>query len=124
MFPEYTGSPFIFRQKSFGSSMTHYYSVTGLVINTGIWTVVLLLIRRSILNLIERSGNNKGFKSIHRGMVGFLILFTTLNIGIGYIMLGNGFQEGLNYWYFNLDQEAKEWGVDCEGRIGVFLYPK
>jgi hypothetical protein len=124
MFPEYTGSPFVFRQKSLGSSMTHYYSVFGLIINTAIWTIILLLLRQAVLNLIEKTGNNKRFKNIYRGIAAALILFTTLNIGIDYITLGRGFGKGLNYWYFDLDKEAKDWGVNCKGKWGMFLIPK
>jgi hypothetical protein len=124
MFPEYTGSPFIFRQKSLGSSMTHYYSISGLVLNTAIWSVILLLFSQALLKLIEKTGNGKKFKRIYKGLVGVLILFTTLHIGIAYIMLGRGFNRDLNYWFFDLDNNAKNWNVECKGRWGMFLIPK
>jgi hypothetical protein len=124
MFPEYTGSPFIFRQKSLGSSMTHYYSVWGLIGNIAIWTGVLLLIRLAILQLIERTRNNKMFNGIYKVIVGVLIVFTTLNVAINYIILGSGFGENSNYWYFDLDNNAKDWGVECKGKWGVFLIPE
>jgi hypothetical protein len=124
MFPEYTGSPFIFRQKSLGSSMTHYYSVSGLIVDVAIWASVLLAIRFTILQLIERTRNNKTLNNILKGIVGMLIVFTTLNIVINYMMLGRGFDEDSNYWYFDLDNNAKNWGVQCQGKWGMFLIPK
>lgn len=110
MFSEYYGSPFIFRQKSLGSSLTYYYSVSGLIANVAVWSVVILAFRAIILKLIQRSGNNKRFRNIYRGMTGILIVWTTLNVVIDYITLGSGFKEGLNYWYMDLDKEAKDWG--------------
>jgi hypothetical protein len=119
MFPEYYGSPFIFRLKSLGSSMTYYYSVSGLIVNVAVWSVVVLALRAVILKLIQRSGNNKSFRNIYRGIVGILIVWTTLNVGIDYVTLGPGFKEGLNYWYMDFDKEAKDWGMDCEGKLGI-----
>ena len=49
-----------------------------------------------------------------------MIAFTTLNIGIDSVMLGRGFKEGLNYWYWNTDKEAKDWGMTCKGKIITF----
>ena len=124
MFPEYTGSPFVFRQKSLGSSMTYYYSISGLVINTALWTVLLMLLRRAVLNAIGRIGSCSSLTGAYKVVVVALILFTTLNIWVGYITLGRGFGEALNYWYFDLAREAHAWGADCEGRWGVFLILK
>lgn len=56
----------------------------------------------------------------YRVVIGVLIVWTTLNIFIDYMMLGWGFKEGLNYWYMDLDKEAKLWGMDCEGKWGMF----
>lgn len=120
MFPEYYGSPFIFKQKSLGSSMTYYYSVSGLVLNICVWSIAMLLVRIVILKTIERRGSNKSYINIYRGIVGILIVFTTINVAIDYIMLGRGFEKGLNYWYMDLDKEANDWEVDCEGEWGMF----
>ena len=120
MFPEYYGSPFIFKQKSLGSSLTYYFSISGLLGNIVIWTIIVLFLRAGITKLIQRSENNKGLRNTYRGVIGILIVWTTLNIFIDYMMLGRGFKEGLNYWYMDLDKEAKEWGMDCEGKWGMF----
>ena len=124
MFPEYTGSPFVFRQKSLGSSMTYYYSVSGLVVNVAVWTAILLLIRLAILQMIQGTKNYRSFNRICKGIFGVLIVFTTLNVAITYIMLGRGFDENSNYWYFDLDNDAKDWGVECKGKWGMFLILK
>ena len=52
---------------------------------------------------------------IYQGVVGALILFTTMNIAMDSVMMGRGFKKGLNYWYMDLDKEAKDWGMECEG---------
>jgi hypothetical protein len=38
---------------------------------------------------------------------------------IDYVTLGPGFKEVLNYWYMDFDKEAKDWGMDCEGKLGI-----
>jgi hypothetical protein len=120
MYPEYFGSPFIFTRKSLGSSMTYYYSISGLILNIAIWSLVILFLRVAILKLIHRTGDNKSLKKIYRGIVVVLIAFTTLSVATSYIMLGHGFEEGFNYWYMDLDKEAERWGVNCEGKWEMF----
>lgn len=120
MFPEYYGSPFVFKKKSLGSSMEYFYSISGLLLNIAIWSVLITLIRFAILKLIKRTGENRIVKIIYKGVVLFLIGFTTLNIAIDSVMTGRGFEEGFNYWYMDLDKEAKDWGMKCEGEWIIF----
>ena len=115
MFPIYYGSPFIFMQKSLGSSMEYYYSILGLLLNTLTWSLILVVIRFGIGKLIDKVSNKKFIITIYKLGVGILILFSSLNIWIGYMGIGNGFKEGLNYWYWNFDKEASNWGMKCEG---------
>lgn len=35
-------------------------------------------------------------------------------------MIGRGFNKYTNYWYWNVDKEARKWGVTCEKKI-IFL---
>jgi hypothetical protein len=49
-----------------------------------------------------------------------MIGFTTVNVLFDFLMLGSGFEEGRNYWYMNMDKEAKDWGMDCEGEWSIF----
>ncbi len=116
MFPEYYGSPFVFKQKSLGSSMEYFYSIFGLILNTAIWSVLIILIRLVILKLIKKTGENKIFKTIYIVIVIGLIGFTTLNIAADSVMMGSGFKEGRNYWHMDLDKEAKNWGMECFGQ--------
>ena len=117
MFPLYYGNPFIFKEKSLGSSMTYFFSVSGIVLNTLVWSVVVLLIRQGFRYLIKKSGGNRIFRGAYKTVIVLLIAFTTLNIVIEYQMMGIGFEEGRNYWYMDLNNEAEKWGMECEGEI-------
>jgi hypothetical protein len=44
-----------------------------------------------------------------------LIIFYGLNILISQVMIGRGFDKGLNYWYLDINKEAKDWGMTCSG---------
>ena len=120
MFPEYYGSPFVFKQESLASSMEYFYSISGLILNTAIWSILIVLIRYVILKLINKTGQNKIINIIYKGIVVVLIGFTTLNIAIDYVTIGSGFKKGMNYWYMDLDKEAKKWGMECEGEWVMF----
>ena len=50
----------------------------------------------------------------------FLIVFSTLSIALETLTLSSGFGENLNYWYWNFDNEAKNWGMTCKGEI-IFI---
>lgn len=120
MFPIYYGSPFVFKEKSLGSSMQYFYSIWGLVLNVAFWSILVLLSRWVINRVIEKTGNKKIIKIIYKGVAGLMIVFTTLNIAIDWVMLGGGFEKGFNYWYMDLDKEAKDWGMKCKGELIVF----
>src|SRR5690554_1694177 len=62
MTPEYFGSPFIFKQKSLGSSLTYFYSVSGLLLNIAIWCVPILLIRKLFLIIILKKDKGNSIK--------------------------------------------------------------
>jgi len=113
MFPTYYGSPFVFRRKSLGSSMEYFYSISGLIFNVLTWSAVLFFIDKSI----KRISKTKGVKFGYKAIVGFLIVFSTLNVAMDLVTIGHGFSENLNYWYWNIDKEATDWGVTCEGRM-------
>jgi hypothetical protein len=120
MFPIYYGCPFIFEEKSLGSSMEFYYSISGLLLNVATWSILLIFIRLAILKLIVKFGSNKMIQIIYKGIIVFLIVFTTLNILIDSVMIGHGFKKGLNYWYIDLNKEAKDWGMKCNGDLIIF----
>ena len=120
MFPEYYGSPFVFKQKSLGSSMTYFFSVSGIVMNVAVWSMLILLARKLILRLMERMADMKLVNNIYKGVVVVLIVFTTLNVVVDYVTLGSGFKKGRNYWYMDIDEESKRWGMSCKGKWMIF----
>jgi hypothetical protein len=120
MFPTYYGSPFVFKQESLGSSMEYFYSISGLAINILAWSFVLFCIDKAIQTLIVKISNPGLIRISYRIVIGLLIAFTTLNIAIDSVMIGRGFGKELNYWYWNMDKEAKAWGMTCNGEIITF----
>jgi hypothetical protein len=116
MFPKYYGSPFVFKRTSLGTSLEYFYSFFGLFANILVWSIFLVLVRLIILRIIK-IGPNKPFETFYKIIVGILVFFSTLNIVYAFITIGSGFKKGQNYWYFDLDNEAREWGVKCEGNI-------
>jgi hypothetical protein len=122
MFPIYYGSPFVFKEKSLGSSMEYFYSVSGLLLNVAVWSVIIALLRLVVLKILDLKSKNRTIIKIYKGIVVTLVVFSTLNIGISYIGIGQGFKKGLNYWYMELDKEAKDWGMKCEGEWKFWIY--
>ena len=120
MFPIYYGSPFIFKQKSLGSSMEYFYSISGLIVDVVVWTLFLFFIDRVIQSLIQKISTPNLISILYKAMIGLLIAFTTLNIAMDSVTIGRGFKEGLNYWYWDFDKEAKAWGVACESELIIF----
>ncbi|PXY44296.1 hypothetical protein [Flavobacterium hydrophilum] len=120
MFPDYYGSPFVFKQKSLGSSMEYFYSISGVLLNVVIWSLALFIIHAGVKNLIRKMSRPKWIRFSYNILIGFLIVFTTLNIWIDSVMIGRGFEEGQNYWYWNIDKEAQDWGMSCEGKVILF----
>jgi hypothetical protein len=117
MFPDYYGSPFVFKKKSLGSSMEYFYSISGLLLNLITWTVILSLINRMITRLISRLGKQMVARIFYAIIICVLFFFTSVKITVDRVMLGRGFDPQRNYWYWNMNKEAKEWGVDCKGKV-------
>jgi hypothetical protein len=121
MFPTYYGSPFIFKQQSLGSSMEYFYSVSGLIANIGFWSLIIYFVSAGIQRLIVKSRSAQIIKISYKVIVALMIAYTTLTIAVNYIMLGGGFREGRNYWYMDLNKEAKDWGMDCGGEWKILI---
>jgi len=116
MMPKYWGSPFVYKQESLGSSLERYYSVVGLILNVVLWSLLLFLIEQGIksLNLTEK------YAYPYKVIIILLIAFSSLNILFDYSLLANGFEENLNYWYWDIDNEAKVWDGKYEGEFTTF----
>jgi len=113
MMPTYWGSPFVYKQESLGSSLERYYSISGLLLNVVVWSFLLYYIDKGI----KRLNLNRSFKVLYKMIIALLILFTTLNIYVDCIMIGTGFEENLNYWYWDIDEVAKNWGGEYKGEL-------
>lgn len=116
MFPTYYASPFVFKQISIGSSMEYFYSISGLILNTLTWSVILFYIDKGI----KRINQTKKFNIVYKFVIGLLIVFSTLNVAINSVMIGRGFSENSNYWYWNMDKEAEDWGMTCKRELVTF----
>jgi hypothetical protein len=120
MFPTYYGSPFVFKQKSLGSSMEYFYSISGLALNILVWSSFLFFIEKVIQNIIGKLSIQKWLRVSYKIIIVLMIAFTTLNIVVDSIMIGRGFNNGLNYWYWDMEKEAKDWGMNCKGEVIIF----
>lgn len=116
MMPKYWGSPFVYKQESLGSSLERYYSVSGLILNVIVWSIFLFFINKGI----KRINETKIFQVIYKASVILLMIFTSLNISLDYSLMGIGFKKTLNYWYWDIDKEAKDWGGKYEGELTTF----
>lgn len=116
VFPTYYGSPFVFREKSLGSSMTYYYSASGLLLNVGVWSILLTALRYGFLKLMEATDYKKGFRIAQHLVVGMLLLLSMVSISFAYITFGRHYGKHFNYWHWDVDQKAKASGVKCEGK--------
>lgn len=121
MFPIFYGSPFVFKQTSLGSSMEYFYSVTGLLLNILVWSICLFIIDQVIQTIMEKLNRQKWVCTSYKIIIGLMIVFTTFNIVIDAGMIGRGFDNGLNYWYWDMDKEAKDWGMTCKGELITFI---
>lgn len=116
MFPSFYGSPFIYMRENLGSSMEYFYSISGLVLNTIVWSIPLFAIHYLIKNITERAANKKLAQVFYYSVVDTLVLFSFLNLYMAYITLGYGFNKNSTYWYWNMDQETADWGMKCNGK--------
>lgn len=114
MFPTYYGSPFVFKQKSLGSSMEYFYSVSGLILNVMVWGIPLFFIDKAVQRAFQKINRPKLINISYKTIIALLIAFTTINIATASVMTGRGFKQGRNYWHWDVDKEAKAWGMSCE----------
>lgn len=118
MFPKYYGSPFVYKQDSLASSLESFYSIFGLVLNIAIWSVSLYFIHLLIQKLLSKI-NIELVNYFYKSSIILLLCISTLMIYMSIGLKGNGFNKNTNYWYFDIDQEAKDWGMQCEGKLHI-----
>jgi hypothetical protein len=122
MFPIYYGSPFIFMKTSLACSLEHHFSILGLVANCMVWSFMLFFIDKTIQILIRKVSKPKLIRISYNIIIVLMLLFSTFHIAINAIFLGSGFEKDLNYWYWDVDKEAKYYKVTCKGEL--ILFPK
>jgi len=93
IFATYYGSPFIFKEKSMGSSMTYFYSISGLIVNISTWSVFLYLVNKGIEHFRSVTKIPAVFNNAFKFAVGFMVVLTTFNLAFDILMLGNGFEK-------------------------------
>ncbi len=121
-FPTYYGSPFVFKQSSLGSSMEYFFSITGILLNMVVWSVVLFVLRFGYQVVLELARYNVYLRISYYVVVAFLVVFTFLNLFMLTIEKGTGFGPDMNYWYWNVDKDSQDYGMECEGTWG-FITP-
>ena len=121
MFPTYYASPFVFMQKSLATSLEYYYSVSGLILNVLVWSFFLFLIHKGIQTIIKKLRKPKLMRLSYKIIIGLMIAFSSFHVVVGSMMTGRVFNKLTNYWYWNIDKEAKSWGVTCKGEVITFI---
>ena len=122
MFPDYFGSPLVFKRTSLASSMEYHYSILGLATNVLIWSILIIIFKTIYLRLTKYVSHSKIYKLINIMIVCVLLVFSTFIIFLETTMMGSGFDNHLNYWYFDLDGEAKKWNMDCTGQWTLWMH--
>lgn len=115
MLPTFYGSPFVHKQESLASSMEYYYSISGLILNILTWSITLFLFDVFIQLIIKKSNRKNLLTLPYKVLIILLSVCSTFYIATDWMMTGRGFDEGRNYWYWNIDKDAKTWGVTCKG---------
>jgi hypothetical protein len=115
-FPTLYGSPFVFKKTSLGSSMEYFFSLTGVLLNVAVWSVVLFLVRFGYQIVYELVRYNFYLRMLHHVVVVALLIFTVMNLFILSLEIGHGFDPDGNYWYWNVEKEIQDYGMQCTGR--------
>jgi len=120
IYPSFYGMPFIYKQKSLGSSMEIYYCISGLFMNVLMCFLLLLLIWKAFGRMIERNLDEAVGRRVSQFVARAVLFLSTLEIITAYLGIGNGFAPMLNYWYWDIDQFAKDSDIHYRAR-GYFF---
>ncbi|MBS9774624.1 MAG: hypothetical protein KGV59_05645 [Tenacibaculum sp.] len=100
--PKYWGNPIIYRKQG-ANSLEDYYSIYGLLANTVIWSVLLLLIDK----LIEKMKLSQ--KILYKVLVFIFLVFSSYFLVVNCTFISEGFEEDLNYWHWDINKEAEKY---------------
>lgn len=113
MFPEFYGTPFIYKSTSLATSITFDYYIIGIVANCIIWFLLFTLLRYLVLQIIIKS---KILTIIYKGVIVIMLLISALNFTY-FVFASAGSQYQL---YVNYEKDAKIWGMTCKGEFKFF----
>lgn len=120
-FPVFYGSPFVFKRTSLGSSMEYFYSISGLLLNVLVWGVCFWALDKWIQSLISKLAAKSWGHVFYKILIVFTAVFSALHILLNTVMVGSSFSQNTTYWYWNMNKEAKDWGMTCKGEWVFFV---
>ncbi len=116
MFPTYYGCPFIFKATNLGTSLAWDFFFWPTLINLILWVVFFLLIRLIIHKTMLKNGN-KIITYSYVSVKFILTLFFLFSIAISLTYEGHSLKTNVDF-----DNEAKAWGMTCEGHLSLTEY--
>jgi hypothetical protein len=75
-----------------------------------------------INKLIEATHFSKLSIIIYKISIVFFLLFSFLIILMTWLEIGSGFGKNFNYWIWNLNKDANDWGMICDGKWRFFIF--
>ena len=116
MFPTYYGCPFIYKGTNLGTSLAWDFFVWPTIANLILWAALLLLLRLIIHKTILKN-ENKIVKYFY-----MTIKFTVTIYFLFWIAISLKYEGYSLASHINFENEAKTWGMTCEGHISFTEY--
>lgn len=116
MFPTYYGCPFIYKSTNLGTSLAWDFYFWPALVNLLLWMIFLLLFRLIIYKTILKK-ENKIIKYSYNAVKFFLTIYFLYWIAISFKYEGNSLKS-----YVDFKNEAKIWGMICEGHLSFTEY--
>lgn len=107
VFPEYIGSPFIYKSTSLATSMAFDYYLIGFFANLIIWSGLILTIRWILMKIIRKE-YPRTMLTVYRGIKYLLIGFSILVFIFEMKISGQTFTRTAD-----LETHAANWGMQC-----------
>ena len=120
IYPSFYGMPFIYKQKSLGSSMEFYYCISGVFMNVLMCFFLLQVIWQAFVRMVERNLDEAVGRRVCQFVASAVLFLSTLEILTVYLGIGDGFAPMLNYWYWDIDQFAKDSDIHYRARGYLF----
>jgi hypothetical protein len=117
MFPTYYGCPFIYKATNLGTSLAWDFFFLPTLANLILWMIVFLFIRYIIYKTVLKN-ENKITRYTYIALKFGITTFFLFLIGISLTYDGHS----LIMTSVNFDNEAKNWGMTCEGQLSFTEY--